>query len=89
MKKLILSGILLWPGLSGFSFSAEPEVEPQEETSEPSVAPVSEPEASATIPVTTPVTTQEEQEGAPPSDKDFVPSVQIVEDLPVAFPVDI
>ena len=26
---------------------------------------------------------------APPSDDDFVPSVRITEDLPVAFPVDI
>jgi hypothetical protein len=26
---------------------------------------------------------------APPSDEDFVPSVRITEDLPVAFPVDI
>ena len=82
-RGIMLIGLLVTCPL----FAAENDAPAQ---AEPEQAPANDAPAE-TVQVATPPAPQSEDSDltAPPSDEDFVPTVRITEDLPVAFPVDI
>src|SRR5690606_20278520 len=87
----LFPGLVLLLALSPPAFGAEPE--PQDSESESQMS-ESEQEAAMAAEIAAAEAASEEQEdsAAPPEallDENFVPSIQISEDLSVSFPVDI